>query len=70
MKDVVKDLFNAIFSFGTVAMIGCVLLIWLVIEGAERNRVYNEICYARGSVLVQTDAGFRCASPEALTKVN
>ena len=69
MKDVVKDLFNAIFSFGTVAMIGCVLLIWLVIDIAERDRVYNEICYARGSVLVQTDAGHRCADPVTLTKV-
>ena len=70
MKDVIKDLFNAIFSFGTVAIIGGVLAVWMLVEASERERVYNEICYARSSVLVKTDAGYRCAAPEALTKVN
>ena len=37
---------------------------------ADVRRHNTEVCYAQGLVVVETDAGYRCADPVALVKVN
>lgn len=50
--------------------------IWLMLlmvessnEARERTRQITEACYSQGLVLVHTDAGQRCVSPQSLVKV-
>lgn len=76
MKDIVKSIFDGIFSFYTIWFLMVLLFGWLIIgvaeqenADAEQKRVATEACYAQGMVLVQSDAGPRCASPQSLVKV-
>jgi len=52
------------------------IFIWLMLlmvessnEARERTRQITEACYSQGLVLVHTDAGQRCVSPQSLVKV-
>lgn len=76
MKDIVKSIVDGIFSFYTIWFLMVLLFGWLIIgiaeqenADAEQKRVATEACYAQGMVLVQSDAGPRCASPQSLVKV-
>lgn len=81
MKDVISDvlqfLLGAIFNIWTffLCLFGFVIIASNDYEAKqnqlkEANRVATEICYNKGMVLVQTDAGNRCADPATLVKVN
>lgn len=76
MKDIVKSIFDGIFSFWTFMLVMTVLFIWIGVQATENDdkikeqtRIATEACYAQGMVLVQSDAGPRCASPQSLVKV-
>lgn len=65
-----------VFSFGTFCLILGGVAIWAmtgVFEQEKINRenykVAVEACYSQGMVLVDTDAGQRCVSPQSLVKV-
>lgn len=52
------------------------LFIWLMFamaesssQARENTRRLTEACYSQGLVLVETDAGQRCADPRTLVKV-
>ena len=72
----VSDIFKFIFSgwtlfFVTVGLF-CLLIINITdqeIADRELNRQRIEACYNSGMVLVSTDAGPRCATPQSLVKV-
>ena len=76
MKDIVKSIVDGIFSFWTVWFVMVFIFGWLIIGVAEQEkandeqkRIATEACYTQGMVLVQSDAGQRCVSPQSLVKV-
>ena len=76
VSKVVSDIFKFIFSGWTLFFVAVALFMWLIfnISNAERanselNRQRIEACYNAGMVLVSTDAGPRCATPQSLVKV-
>jgi hypothetical protein len=71
-----NDIFKFIFNGWTLFFVVVASFMWLVINignatSAERelNRQRIEACYNAGMVLVSTDAGPRCATPQSLVKV-
>jgi hypothetical protein len=71
-----NDIFKFIFSGWTLFLVAVVLFVLIIIniskqETADRelNRQRIEACYNAGMVLVSTDAGPRCATPQSLVKV-
>ena len=76
MKDVLKSLADYVFSFGMFMFLLCTGFVYVMITIAnaesqrrEATRAATEICYSQGLVLVDTDAGQRCVSPQSLVKV-
>ena len=72
----VNDIFKFIFSGWTLFFVAIGLFVLIIIniskqETADRelNRQRIEACYNAGMVLVSTDAGPRCATPQSLIKV-
>ena len=73
---IVKDIFDAVFSFGGFMFIAGVLFILgitLMIKGENADRALAEAttkaCYDNGLIKVDTDAGFYCVAPADLVKV-
>ena len=76
MKDILKTVFDYVFSFGMVMFlffVGFLLLIGGIAEQTSADRKHTlaltEACYAQGMVLVRTDAGQRGVLPQSLVKV-
>lgn len=76
MKDIVKSLANYVFSFGMFMFLVCTGFVFVMVtvinaenERNELTRQRTEACYSQGLVLVDTDAGQRCVSPQSLVKV-
>ena len=72
----VNDIFKFIFSGWTLFFVAVVLFGWVIINignqttaSRELNRQRIEACYNAGMVLVSTDAGPRCATPQSLIKI-
>lgn len=76
MKDIVKLILDRVFNFTTLIAISFALLIFLFIrldqmEGLERDERKLQVaaCYNTGMVLVESDAGPRCAKPSDLAAI-
>lgn len=76
MKNTISNIFKFIFSGFGLFIVAAVLFGWLMINISnettavrELNRQRVEACYSLGMVLVNTDAGKRCAAPQTLVKV-
>lgn len=76
ITDIVKFAFDCIFSFWTFLIIMFVIAVFAISESGlkeqkikEQTRILTEACYTQGMVLVQSDAGPRCVSPQSLVKV-
>ncbi len=76
MKDIMKTVFDAIFSFS--ALVAFVILVFgyalgsvIINENEERALVKatTKACYDGGLIKVDTDAGFYCVAPANLVKV-
>lgn len=73
MKDVVKLIIDRVFSGSTLFIIAMVVFLFImyraVIDGnvnAAQRKANIAACYNHGMVLVETDAGSRCALPANL----
>jgi hypothetical protein len=73
---IVKDIFDAVFSFGGFMFIAGVLFILgitLMIKGENADRALDaattKACYDGGLIKVDTDAGSYCVAPSNLVKV-
>ena len=73
---IVKDIFDAVFSFGGFMFIAGVLFILgitLMIKGQNADMALDaattKACYDGGLIKVDTDAGFYCVAPSNLVKV-
>ena len=71
-----KSLADYVFSFGMFMFlfaVGVIILLGGIIEQSDEARkltqLRTEACYSQGMVLVQSDAGQRCADPKSLVKV-
>lgn len=64
MRDHLKD-----YWFGYAMAALCLGLLWLITSLLERDQRRINYCYDRGSVLVQTDAGTRCAPLYSLERI-
>jgi hypothetical protein len=73
---IVKDIFEAVFSFAGFMTIAIVLLM-LILTAAIKNEnaekalaeATTKACYNGGLIKVDTDAGFYCVAPANLVKV-
>lgn len=73
---IVKDIFEAVFSFAGFMTVLCILfalLMTTLIKIDNANKALAEattkLCYDNGLVKVDTDAGFYCVAPANLVKV-
>ncbi len=76
MKDILKTVFDCVFSFGMFMFLFCVGVVVLfgslIVEENKRKeltQLRTGACYAQGLVLVESDAGQRCVAPANLVKV-
>lgn len=76
MKEVLKSLTDFVFRFETFMFLIVVGFVYSLIavlradsERVEQTQQLTEACYSQGMVLVDTDAGQRCADPRTLVKV-
>jgi hypothetical protein len=73
---IVKDIFEAVFSF-VGFMIVAIVLLMLILTAAIKNEnaekalaeATTKACYDGGLIKVDTDAGFYCVAPANLVKV-
>lgn len=72
----IKTVFDYIFSFYTFFLLVFAGFAYVIVNVAENEstdrearRVATELCYNQGMVVVQTDAGPRCADPKGLIKL-
>jgi hypothetical protein len=73
---IVKDIFEAVFSFAGFMTIACILLA-LILTAAIKNdndkkalaEATMKACYDGGLIKVDTDAGSYCVAPANLVKV-
>lgn len=79
MNKYVERTIDGIFSFLSywpvwLMVSGFALLLYSTLMSEKRHadirQHTTEVCYAQGLVVVETDAGYRCADPVALVKVN
>lgn len=73
---IVKDIFEAVFSFAGFMTVVCILFSLLMItliknDNAEKAlaEATTKACYDGGLIKVDTDAGFYCVAPANLVKV-
>lgn len=73
---IVKDIFDAVFSFGGFVIVTCILVVFIFVtvinrENAEKAlaTATTKACYDSGLIKVDTDAGFYCVAPADLVKV-
>jgi hypothetical protein len=73
---IVKEIFDAVFSFAGFMTVAIVLLILILTasiknENAEKAlaAATTKACYNGGLIKVDTDAGFYCVAPANLVKV-
>ena len=73
---IVKDIFEAVFSFAgfmTVAIVLLMLILTAAIKNENAEKALAEAttkaCYNGGMIKVDTDAGFYCVAPANLVKV-
>jgi FMN-dependent NADH-azoreductase len=76
MNKFLKDLFDKVFSVPMVLFLFAASFLCFIFSIAEQDRTHRaetqqvtEACYAQGMVVVNTDAGKRCADPRSLVKV-
>jgi H+/gluconate symporter-like permease len=73
---IVKEFFEAVFSFAGFMTVACVLLV-LILTAAMKNdndkkalaEAITKACYDTGMIKVDTDAGAYCVVPANLVKV-
>ena len=73
---IVKEIFEAVFSFAGFMTVAIVLLL-LILTAAIKNenaenafiKATTKACYDGGLIKVDTDAGFYCVAPANLVKV-
>ena len=73
---IVKEIFDAVFSFGgfmTVAIVLLMLILTAAIKNENAEKALAEAttkaCYDGGLIKVDTDAGLYCVAPANLVKV-
>lgn len=73
---IVKEIFEAVFSFAgfmTVAIVLLLLILTVAIKNDNDKKALavatTKLCYDNGLVKVDTDAGFYCVAPANLVKV-
>jgi hypothetical protein len=76
MKNILKNVFDFVFSFaGYMTVFGLALGLLVVSAVRSENqrraeeKAYAAACYSINAVPVDTDAGKRCAAPNALVEI-
>jgi hypothetical protein len=73
---IVKEIFDAVFSFAGFMTVAIVLLIFILTAAIKNDNdkkalatATTKACYNSGLIKVDTDAGFYCVAPANLVKV-
>jgi hypothetical protein len=73
---IVKDIFDAVFSFGGFVAVAGALIVFifgnLILQDNVKKafaEATTKACYDGGLIKVDTDAGFYCVAPANLVKV-
>lgn len=76
VTEILKSVLDAVFSFWTFMFSFVIFMIYMGVTVSEADRKkeedrrrMTEACYSVGMVVVNTDAGLRCAAPQSLIKV-
>ena len=74
MDKFLEFLVDNVFTFFFIGLVGFFIYLMISVgqagsEARENTRKLTEACYSQGLVLVETDAGRRCADPRTLVKV-
>jgi len=69
MKNVFETVFNIVFSGTTLFVLGAIGFGYFLVTTLDKQRAQESVCYAQGMVRVRTDAGDRCALPNALVEI-
>lgn len=74
MDKFLEFLVDNVFTFFFIGLICLFIYIMISVgqagnEARENTRRLTDACYSQGLVLVETDAGQRCADPRTLVKV-
>lgn len=69
MKDTFKDVISNLFSFGSLMIIGCSALLYVVLISVDKSQAEEKSCLLSGMVKVRTDAGSFCTAPTNLVEI-
>jgi len=69
MKNVLTKVFNVVFSGTTLFVLAVAGFGYVLVTTANKQQEQESICYAQNMVRVKTDAGPRCALPNALVEI-
>lgn len=69
MTDIAKTVFNAIFSFTTLFIVGGVTLGYLLIAVANQSNADSRACISAGMVKVSYNGTQYCAAPTNLVEL-
>ena len=69
MKDIVKNVFNSVFSFGGLMIVGCSALFYVALLGLDKSQAEAKACILAGMIKVRTDAGSYCVAPSNLVEI-
>jgi hypothetical protein len=69
MKSFFEGFFEVLFSGTTLFILAAVGFGYIMVNVAIKQQKQESFCYAQNMVRVNTDAGARCALPNALVEI-
>lgn len=69
MKDTMKNVFNAVFSFGGFMIVAISALFLVLFTALDASSAKTRACYNAGLIKVNTDAGSYCVAPANLVEI-
>lgn len=69
VTDVLKNLFDNVFSFGFFMFIAGLAAVYLLVTASDQEQARNTACYKAGMIQVRTDGGNFCVVPTNLVEL-
>lgn len=69
MKDIVKTVFDAVFSLGSFMAVFFIAFAYFAVVNIGESQAMTQACYKAGLIKVRTDAGSYCVAPSNLVEV-
>ena len=69
MKDMLKELFDAVFSLAGLMAVFFIAFIYFAVVNIGESQAKTQACYKAGLIKVRTDAGSFCVAPSNLVEI-